>query len=214
MDGNGLFLRLAFERRQRLVVHVPLLEDLENGFRRKTRADQLAEDAGGLFLVFGFLQSLAAQEVARLFLVIDFVVHLGDSFLDDCAVDATGFQLCHYTPASEFFVVAAQAGVDGRIVRVVEVSLVFETADDELDERLSEFGFGFDFVAQQAFQFCDRAHAPAQSSDRVLVEFFFREDLFGAGERHAESTLAQATAFGTWQLALSSQPCRACSPDS
>src|SRR6185369_9108687 len=62
--ADRLFEVFAFECGQRFLVHVPGLEDLENGFRHEACANQLAENACGLLLILWFLEALAAEVVA------------------------------------------------------------------------------------------------------------------------------------------------------
>src|SRR5579864_4968708 len=62
-------LCLAFQRRQSIVIHIPLLQDSEDGLHSKSSPRQLPENARRLLLIFRFLQTLLAKEFARLLFV-------------------------------------------------------------------------------------------------------------------------------------------------
>src|SRR5579862_945705 len=167
-------------------VDVPFFEDGEDGFRSEASAHEVAEDAGGLLLVsiFWLLQALAANVVAGEAFFFYFFVGGGNGFVDDVSVDSFGPEVIDDAGAAKFLVIAAVGGKGGGVFGVVEIALVFEADDDEFDEGFADFGVSFDTVAQQALEFGDRAHAAAERSDGVFVEFGLGEELFGTSEAH------------------------------
>src|SRR3974377_2311339 len=90
VSGVGAGGGVGFERGQQFLVHVPLLEDAENGFWAEAGAGQLAEDSGSLFLVFRLLQALATQELASELFLVHFAVNASDRLLAYIAMTALG----------------------------------------------------------------------------------------------------------------------------
>src|SRR5579864_5330271 len=99
-----LFLVFTFQRSQHLFVHIPLFQDGEDGFGAKSRAYQLAEDAGSLFSILRLGQALALQICAGLLFFVNFAEDGRYSGVDHVAVDPFRFQIGDHAQAAEFFV--------------------------------------------------------------------------------------------------------------
>src|SRR6201993_2034323 len=85
--------RFVFQRGQRLVIDIPSPQNREYGLGSESRPRQLAEDARGLFLVFGLLQSLLVKIVARLFFFAHALGRRADRLLDHRSVHPARLQL-------------------------------------------------------------------------------------------------------------------------
>src|SRR5436305_472387 len=129
--------RLFFERGQRFVIYIPFFQDAENRFAGKSGAHQLAEDARSLLAILGLLQTLLAKIVARLLFFADPFVSCVHGMLDHRGVHAASLQLRDHAATTDFLVVAPHGGIVSGVLRVVEISLFFETANDELDQRFA-----------------------------------------------------------------------------
>src|ERR1700676_4811633 len=60
---------LAFQRAERFIIHIPLLQNREDGLHSESSPRQLPEDARGLLLILRLYQAFLAQKFARLLLV-------------------------------------------------------------------------------------------------------------------------------------------------
>src|SRR5690349_258247 len=123
---RGLLRNLAFERAQGLIVYIPFLENGEDGLRAESGAQKMTENTRRLFLIGGLLQALAVEIITSLLLVVNLVVGVADRFFKNFAMYALGFQVSDHAAASEFLVVAAKGGIGGSVVRVVQVSMIFQ----------------------------------------------------------------------------------------
>src|ERR1019366_5203614 len=56
----------AFQRAESFVIHIPLLQDGEDGFHSESSPRQLPEDARRLLPIFRFFQALFAKKFASL----------------------------------------------------------------------------------------------------------------------------------------------------
>src|SRR5437868_7231294 len=114
---------LAFECSERFLIHVPLFQDREDGSAAKSSTGKLAEDAGGLLLVFGLMEALAAQVIAGLLFLVHVLVGGVHGFLDYLTVNSFGLEVGDDPHAPEFFIVTAEGGVGGSILSIVQVTL-------------------------------------------------------------------------------------------
>src|SRR5882672_700942 len=190
----GLIECLGFKRGQGFVVYVPFLEDDKNCLRAKPCTHEPTEDAGGLFLVLGFQKALAAKVIAGQLFFTHIFVGQSHRFFDDFWVDAFDLEVGNHAPAAELFVIAAKGRVGGGVFRVVQVSAILQSNDNQLHQRLADFGVGLDTVTQQAFQFRNRAHATSQRAYGVFVEFVFGEEFSGTAKCHSYTIARTRTA--------------------
>src|SRR5207302_4449644 len=126
--------RLAFQRAQGLVVYIPLLQDCHDGFGAKTGTGQLPKDAGHMPLILRLLQPLFPQILASLLLFVYAFVGGFYSLLDHVAMHTAGFQFRDNPHAAELLIVASQRRISRRLLRIVEISLIFAPPDSKFDQ--------------------------------------------------------------------------------
>src|SRR5437764_13420583 len=93
-------LRLAFQRTERLVIHVPLLQNGENSLHREAGPRQLPENARRLLLIFRFFQPLLAQKFTSLLFVAHALVCGLDSLFDHISFSSALLNVRDYTVTS------------------------------------------------------------------------------------------------------------------
>src|SRR5713226_1578307 len=193
---KALLHRFTLQSSERLLIHVPFLQDRKDRLRPESSAHELPEDASGLLLIRGLFQALAAQVLARLLLFVHLVIDRGHGLLNHLAMDSLDLQVGDHAPAAKFLVVAAKGRIRGSVLGVVEVALILETADDEFHKSLAIFGIGLHAPPQKALEFGHRAHAASQGAHGILVEFVLGAGLFGTGKGHSAINLTVVGGFG------------------
>src|SRR5215472_360830 len=164
----------ALQGGEHLRVHVPLLQNAEDGPRCEPRPRQLPEDARRLFPISRLFQPLLAQVVPRLFLVADALVRRRYRLLDHRPVHAPRFQLRDHSHAPQLPIVASQRGVRRRILRVIQISLILQSPNHQFHQRLRKFGLRLLHARpHQPLQLRHGPHPPCQRSHGIFVQLFF-----------------------------------------
>src|ERR1700680_2112077 len=104
-------LHFPLECAERLVIHLPLLENREDCLRGESSAHELAKNSCRMLLVLRFHQTLALQIFSRPFLITYFVVYGLARLMDDFTVDSFCFQIGDYAAGAKFFVIAAKGRI-------------------------------------------------------------------------------------------------------
>src|ERR1700722_18245138 len=171
---RGVSSALAFQRAEGLVIHIPLLQDVEDGFHPESGPRQLPEDARCLLLILRLAQPLLAKKVASLLFVAHAVVCSFHRLLDHRPVHPARLQLRNHAHPPQLLVVAPQRREIGGILRIVQIPLILQPADHQFHQCLPIFRLRMlNPCPHQPFQFRDRAHAPCQRAHRIFIQLIF-----------------------------------------
>src|ERR1039457_946112 len=101
----------AFQRAESFVIHIPFLQDGEDGFHSESSPRQLPEDARRLLLIFRFFQPLLAKKFASLLFVAHALIGRVHGLLDHGPVYAPRLQLGNHAHPPQLLIVAPQRRV-------------------------------------------------------------------------------------------------------
>ena len=146
--------RFFLQRRQQLVIHLPIFQHLDGNAHTESGPHQPAKNPRGFFVIAGLLQPFALEVGPRQLFFIDRGVDFIHYLFDHVLVHAFHFEISDYSTAAELLIVTAKAGVSGGVIRITQIFLVFQTQDDHLHQQMAAFIFG-DALAHQALQFGD-----------------------------------------------------------
>src|SRR5271168_3476077 len=125
------------QRRNRLVIDIPLLQYPKDNTAGEAGAHQGAESAGRLLLPVGLRYSLAPQKLARQLFLVDLAVSRWNHLLDDVRVYSLDLQVLDHAQPPELFVLLAKARVALRVTGVVKIFLRLQPGDHRFDHRVA-----------------------------------------------------------------------------
>src|SRR5947208_12894461 len=100
---------------------------------------------------------------------------------------ALDFEFRDHTAFTELLIVTTERRVCRGVLGIVQVTSVFQLANDEFDQSLTVFGIGLHTRPEKSLEFRHRPHTPPESAKSVLVEFVFAIGLPRARKRHTRT---------------------------
>src|SRR5271166_4659161 len=177
------FYGFALQRRNRLIVHVPHLQDAKDNTTGESGARQAAKHLGRVLLRCRFSDALALQILSRQLLLVDVLVRRTDRLVDDVTMDTLGLQILHHALAPKLLVFPAKAGVALGVISVIQILLFLKFSNYYFNQQFT-IKLGLDSLPYQPLQLGDSAHLASQRANGVLVQHRFVVYLLRASERH------------------------------
>src|SRR5271165_1113499 len=177
------FYGFALQRRNRLIVHVPHLQDAKDNTTGESGARQAAKHLGRVLLRCRFSDALALQILSRQLLLVDVLVRRTDRLVDDVTMDTLGLQILHHALAPKLLVFPAKAGVALGVIGVIQILLFLKFSNYYFNQQFT-IKLGLDSLPHQPLQLGDSAHLASQRANGVLVQHRFVVHLLRASERH------------------------------
>src|SRR5271165_5353955 len=177
------FYGFALQRRNRLIVHVPHLQDAKDNTTGESGARQAAKHLGRVLLRCRFSDALALQILSRQLLLVDVLVRRTDRLVDDVTMDTLGLQILHHALAPKLLVFPAKAGVALGVIGVIQILLFLKFSNYYFNQQFT-IKLGLDSLPHQPLQLPDGTHLASQRANGVLVQHRFVVHLLRASERH------------------------------
>src|SRR5271165_6463463 len=177
------FYGFALQRRNRLIVHVPHLQDAKDNTTGESGARQAAKHLGRVLLRCRISDALALQILSRQLLLVDVLVRRTDRLVDDVTMDTLGLQILHHALAPKLLVFPAKAGVALGVIGVIQILLFLKFSNYYFNQQFT-IKLGLDSLPHQPLQLPDGTHLASQRANGVLVQHRFVVHLLRASERH------------------------------
>src|SRR5580700_3989782 len=183
--GSSALRAFALQLGQGFLIHVPFLQNGEDSPGPEPSPSQLPENARRLFLIFRFHQPLLPEILTRLPLFAHPFKSRVHSLVDHVAVHPLRLQIGDDAQPAKLLVVPPQRGKIRGVLRIVQISAIFQSSDDQLHQRLPVLRVSLHAHPQQTFQFRHRSHAPRQRPYGIFVQLILGiEPSLGTWERH------------------------------